>query len=238
MLKEIDIKALHYITYGLYIVSSKKGDKTNGLVVNSVFQVTSDPQKIAVCICKKNLTHDFISESRVFTVSVLAQEAPLPFIGKFGFKSGRDMDKFKDVRHETGKTGVPVVIENTLCYFECELTANCDVGTHTLFVGSLVSAKMINEGLPLTYAYYHRVKAGKTPVNAPSYLPEEKKKEPQKAAAGPSKYLCTVCGYIYDPEKGDPDSGIKPGTRFEDIPDTWVCPVCGVGKDKFEIVHS
>ncbi|HDN85414.1 MAG TPA: rubredoxin [Candidatus Aerophobetes bacterium] len=82
----------------------------------------------------------------------------------------------------------------------------------------------------MTYAYYHEVKRGTSPSSAPTYIKEEKKKEKGKMI----KYKCTVCGYIYDPEKGDPDSGIKPGTPFEELPDDWVCPVCGASKDAFE----
>ena len=80
----------------------------------------------------------------------------------------------------------------------------------------------------MTYAYYHQVKRGTTPRAAPSYIAE--KKEAPKM----TKYRCTVCGYVYDPELGDPDGGIKPGTPFEEIPDGWVCPVCGVDKSEFE----
>ena len=107
-----------------------------------------------------------------------------------------------------------------------------DVGTHTAFLGKIVDAQMIKEGEPLTYAYYHQVKSGKSPKNAPTYIPHE----PVKRAADSARYRCTVCGYIYDPDQGDPGAGIKPGTSFESLPEGWVCPVCGVGKDKFEKV--
>ena len=91
-------KTLHKISYGLYIVSSKKGDKLNGQIVNTVFQVCSEPPVIAVCINKENLTHEFIKESNVFTVSILSQESSMKFIGLFGFKSGREVDKFKETK--------------------------------------------------------------------------------------------------------------------------------------------
>ncbi len=102
------------------------------------------------------------------------------------------------------------------------------MGTHTIFVGELIGADVIKEGEPMTYAYYHQVKRGTTPKTAPSYVKEKKE------VAEVPKYKCTVCGYIYDPELGDPDGGIKPGTPFEEIPDDWVCPVCGAAKDEFE----
>ena len=96
-------------------------------------------------------------------------------------------------------------------------------------LAGLVLPITIKEGEPMTYAYYHQVKRGTTPKTAPSYI-----KEGKVEAIKASKYKCTVCGYIYDPELGDPDGGIKPGTPFEEIPDDWVCPVCGVTKDEFE----
>jgi len=225
----MNLKALYKLGYGLYVVCSRKGNKLNGQIANTVFQVTSEPPTIAVSINKNNLTHDFIKESKVFTASVLSQDTPLSFIGHFGFKSGRDMDKFEGINYKIGETGAPVVIDNTVAYFEAKVTQEVDVGTHTIFIGELVGADVLREGEPMTYAYYHQVKRGTTPKTAPSYI-EEKKVEVIKTP----KYKCTVCGWVYDPELGDPDGGIKPGTPFEEIPDDWVCPVCGAAKDEFE----
>ena len=226
--------AFYKISYGLYIISSKKEEKFNGQIANTVFQVTSDPPTIAVSINKENLTHEFIRESKLFTVSVLSINAPIKLIGQFGFKSGREIDKFQGVNYRIGITGIPILTENTIAYLEAELIDSLDVGTHTIFVGKVIDADIIAEGEPMTYAYYHQVKRGKAPKTAPTYIKEEVKEEPKKKSAAMTKYVCTVCGYVYDPEKGDPDSGIAPGTPFEEIPDDWVCPVCGVSKDMFE----
>ncbi len=225
----MNVKALYKLGYGLYVVSSKKGDRLNGQIANTVFQITSEPPTIAVSINKNNLTHEFIKESKVLAVSVLSQDAPLSFIGHFGFKSGRDIDKLEGINYKTGETQAPVVTDNTLAYLEVRVTQEVDVGTHTIFIGELVGADVLREGEPMTYAYYHQVKRGTTPKTAPSYV-EEKKVEVIKTP----KYRCTVCSYIYDPELGDPDGGIKPGTPFEEIPADWVCPVCGVSKSEFE----
>ncbi len=221
-------KALHKLSYGLYVVCSRKGDRLNGQIANTVIQITSEPPTIAVSINRGNLTHEFIRESKVLTVSVISQDTPLSFVGRFGFKSGRDIDKFEGVNYETGKTQAPVVIDHALAYLEARVIQEVDVGTHTIFTGELVGADIIKEGEPMTYAYYHQVKRGTTPRAAPSYIAE--KKEAPKM----TKYRCTVCGYVYDPELGDPDGGIKPGTPFEEIPDDWVCPVCGAAKGDFE----
>ncbi len=224
----MNLKALYKLSYGLYVVSSRKGDRLNGQIANTVFQITSEPPTIAVSINKNNFTHGFIRASKVFTASALRQDTPLSFIGHFGFKSGRDMDKLEGINYKIGNTQAPVIIDNAIAYLEAKVTQEVDVGTHTIFIGELVEADILKEGEPMTYAYYQQVKRGTTPKTAPSYI-EEKKETPKMI-----KYRCTVCGYIYDPELGDPDGDIKPGTPFEEIPDDWVCPVCGAAKSEFE----
>ncbi len=226
----MDPKALYKVSYGIYIVSSKKGDKINGQIANTVFQITAEPPTFAISINKQNLTYEYISESKVFTVSVLDQATPMELIGRFGFKSGRDLNKFANIQYKLGKTGAPLVLDNALAYLEAEVINRIDCGTHTVFLGKILEAEVLKEGEPMTYAYYHEVKKGFSPKTAPTYIKAEKSKE----ASEVKKFRCTVCGYIYDPEQGDPDSGIKPGTSFEALPADWVCPVCGVGKDKFE----
>jgi len=173
----MNLTALYNISYGIYIVSSKKEDRINGQIANTVFQTTSEPATIAVCINKKNLTHEFITKSRVFAVSVLEQETDMKFIGRFGFKSGRDEDKFKGINYKIGVTGLPIIMENTVAYMEAEVIMETDAGTHTLFVGKIVEAENIKKAIPLTYDYYHQVKRGVSPKNAPTYIPKEEKLE-------------------------------------------------------------
>jgi flavin reductase (DIM6/NTAB) family NADH-FMN oxidoreductase RutF/rubredoxin len=228
----MNLKALYKLGYGLYVVTSRKDGRFNGQIANTVFQVCSEPPVIAVAINRQNLTHEFIKDSGVFTASILSQDTPLSFIGHFGFKSGRDIDKFEGINYKMGETQAPVVTDNALAYLEARVTEQLDVGTHTIFVGELVGAEVLREGEPMTYAYYHQVKRGTTPKTAPSYIEREKEAAPKMA-----KYQCTVCGYIYDPELGDPDGGIAPGTPFEKIPDDWQCPVCGAAKTEFEKIE-
>ena len=225
----MNTKALQQISYGLYIIGSRKGDRINGQIANTVIQTSSEPPTISVCINKANLTHEFIKDSRVFTVSILSKDTPLSLIGQFGFKSGRDINKFEGVNYKTGETQAPIVLDHTLAYLEVRVTKELDVETHTDFVGELVGADILKEGEPMTYAYYHQVKRGTTPKTAPSYVEEKKEVVKVKMA----KYQCSICGYIYDPEKGDPESGTAPGTPFEKLPDDWVCPVCGASKSEF-----
>jgi len=146
---------------------------------------------------------------------------------------GREIDKLKDVNYKLGETKAPIILDHTLAYLEARAINQVDVGTHTIFIGELVGADILKEGEAMTYAYYHQVKRGSTPKTAPSYI-EERKETVSKM----TKYECTVCGYTYDPEAGDPDGGIKPGTPFEELPDDWVCPVCGASKDQFEKVEG
>ncbi len=226
----MNLKALYKISYGMYVISSRMNDKLNGQIANTVFQITSEPPRIAVSINKQNLTHEFINKSKVFIVSILSKATPMKFIGHFGFKSGREIDKFRDINYKVGVTGAPIVSEHSIAYLEAEVINMIDVGTHTIFIGKVIDAELITEGEPMTYAYYHEIKQGKSPKTAPTYIKEEKQREVSKM----KKYRCKVCGYVYDPEKGDPDSGIKPGTPFEKLPDDWVCPICGAEKSDFE----
>jgi len=234
----MDKQALRDISYGLYLVTSVSGEKVNGQIANTVFQVCSETPKIAISINKDNLTHEYIKKSGVVAISVLEEDTPMTFIGNFGFKSGKDIDKFSQVKYEKGQTGAPIVSENTLSYIEGKIVDSTDVGSHTLFVVEVVDAKVVKEGVPMTYDYYHTVKKGKSPKNAPTYIDEkESEKEPEKPEKeemNMKSYVCTICGYIYDPAKGDSEGGIAAGTAFENLPEDWTCPVCGAGKDEFE----
>jgi flavin reductase (DIM6/NTAB) family NADH-FMN oxidoreductase RutF/rubredoxin len=238
----MDPRALYKIGYGMYVVGAHKGDKLNAQIANTVFQISSEPPTVAVSINKKNLTHEYIHESKAFAAAVLFQDTPLAFVGQFGFKSGRDINKLDGIKYKTGATGSPVVLDNAVSYIEAKVAQEVDAGTHTIFIGQVVEGEVLSDKPTLTYEYYRQVKQGTTPKTAPSYV-EVKKEAPApapppvaKAAATMAKYKCQVCGYIYDPAQGDPDGGIKPGTAFEDIPDSWVCPVCGADKSQFEKV--
>ncbi|MEE8640066.1 MAG: flavin reductase [bacterium] len=222
------------LTYGLYVVTSCADGKANGQIANTVFQVTADPARIAVALNKENLTHEYVSRSGVFGVSVLDKETPMSFIGLFGFKSGRDVDKLADVEHKEGSSGCPVVTENALAVIEASVVGTLDVGTHTIFVGDVVAGEVLRDGEPLTYAYYRDAKKGKAPKAAPTYHAPTPAAAKARSDVKMQKYVCQVCGYVYDPAVGDPDSGVAPGTAFEDLPDDWVCPVCGAAKDQFE----
>jgi len=168
----MNTKSLHLICYGLYLVTSKKDGKYNGQIVNTVFQVTSNPVTIAVSINKQNLTHEYISASGVFAVSILSKDTPLPFIGRFGFRSGRETEKLEGINFKIGKTGVPIVSDNALTWLEAKVMTKLDINSHSLFIGEVVDADVSADGEPMTYAYYRLVKKGGVPKTAPTYMEE------------------------------------------------------------------
>jgi len=226
----MDPKLFYKISYGLYVVGSTKDGKINGQIANTMFQISSDPATVAISINKKNLTHEYINDSKVFSVSILPSTASLDFIGNFGFKSGREHHKYQTVSFKKGDNGAPILLENSLGFLEAEVINKLEVETHTVFIGRVTNAEIISNEEPLTYAQYHLIKRGYTPSTAPISTPDGQKNEVNKE----QKYRCSVCGYVYDPVSGDPDSGIAPGTAFEDIPEDWVCPICGATKAQFQ----
>ncbi|MCS7258033.1 MAG: flavin reductase [candidate division WOR-3 bacterium] len=227
----MDLTTLYKISYGMYIIGSRRGQQLNGQVANALIQVTSEPPQVALAINKSNLTHEFIAESKTFTVSILSEETPMSFIGRFGFKSGREINKFEQINYKIGLTEAPVVLDYAIGYLECVVVNSLDCGTHTLFIGKVLDAQTLADKSPMTYAYYHLIKKGKSPKTAPTYIKETKK---ESEVIKMAKYRCTVCDYVYDPAIGDPEAQIPAGTPFEALPDNWVCPVCGADKTQFE----
>ena len=233
---KIDLTALNVITYGLYVITVRDGDRRNGCIINTVVQVAGEPCQVSVSVSKANLTHEFISRTGQFAVSVLEQETPLPFIGIFGFHSGRNYDKFAHAKYRDGLTGCPLLTEYTLAVIDAKVRTAVDCGSHTTFIADVVASELVRPGVPLTYAYYHEVKGGKTAKNAPTYAARAaaEGRVGKERNTKMKKYVCQVCGYVYDPAAGDPDNGVPAGTPFDKVPADWVCPVCGAGKDQFE----
>ncbi len=176
-MRSIDTKIFRKISYGLYVIGSLKDGKYNGQIANTFFQISSDPATVAISINKGNLTNEFIKASKVFSVSVLPNTVPLSFIGHFGFKSGRDMDKYQSVSYKKGVTGAPVLLENTLGYLEAEVVDILEVETHTIFIGKVLEAEVLGQDEPMTYAYYHQLKRGSAPPPAPKNKTEVKEKK-------------------------------------------------------------
>ena len=248
----MNYEAFYKISYGLFVICSGDENEKSGYIANTAFQVTSDPPQMAISCHKNNHTTKVINASGVFSISVLTREADTSIIKIFGYETGSVTDKFhKDVNLIYGDTGVPIVLNECVAWFECKVTMQFDVGSHILFVGEVINNELLEpDQEALTYAFYRNVKRGIAPPNAPTYIDRKKLKkgkdtqgkqrEEDEAKSDNEKQedkaKCLVCGYIYDPEKGDPDGGIPPGTPFDDIPDNWICPNCGATKDMFEVI--
>lgn len=228
----INYEAFYTVSYGLYLVSSGTIDKGNGFISNAVFQVTSVPPQFAVTCNKDNYSAEIIKKTGAFSISILKQDTAPEVIGKFGFQSGRDINKMDGTKIKEGITGVPFVLNDTLAILECKLKQTHEIDTHLLFIGEIINTEIIEEGVPLTYSYYRKVKKGLVPKNAPTYI--NKNEFEKMNVSDLPKYKCPTCGYIYDPVKGDEKGGIAPGTPFEELPDSWKCPVCGVNGMEFK----
>lgn len=160
-------QGLRYITYGLYIVTASDGEKQNGMIVNTVFQVTAQPPCVAISVNKNAFTHGLILSSGRFAAMPLDEEAPFVFIGRWGFRSGKTFNKLDGIHFQTGALGCPLIKENTLSFMEAEVVKTVDMGSHTLFIGEVKDAGVFApQARAMTYAYYHHVLKGKTPAGA------------------------------------------------------------------------
>ena len=208
----MDLQAFYKLTYGLYIVSSFKGEKPAGCIINTAVQVTADPVQLAVTVNKKNYTAEAIQQSGYFTVAALTQNADMDLIGTFGFHSSRDTEKFENFRCKRDENGVLYVLNHTAARFSCKVVQTVDLGTHIMFIGEATGAETLSDEPLMTYEYYHKVKKGGTPKNAPSY------KREQEAIPAKKGFRCTVCGYILE---------------ADELPADFKCPICGQGADRF-----
>jgi flavin reductase (DIM6/NTAB) family NADH-FMN oxidoreductase RutF/rubredoxin len=233
----IDFKSFYKLSYGLYLICSEFEGKKSGYVGNTGFQVTSSPSTLAISCNKDNFTCSIIQKSRIFSLSVLQKELDINIIGDFGFKSTRDFYKFDKYQFKIGQLGIPVIIDSCIAAFECRVINEVECGSHILFIGEVIESEKLNDEQPLTYDYYHEHYKMLAPKNAPTYIEPKLLKEEKKELITPkdlsTEYICTICGYTYDPEEGDPASGIPPGTPFEELPEDYACPICRAGKDYF-----
>lgn len=201
-------EALKDLTYGVYVISSKKDNRDVGCIANSVMQVTTNT--ITISINVNNYTNQAIKDTKEFVCMVLPIDVDSNIIGTFGFKSSQDIDKFKDM--DTTIIDNYPILNCSVSYIRCKVINTIEVGTHTLFIGEIVSSDKLNNKEVMTYAYYHDIKKGKSPKNAPTYQEEN-------IETGKKKYRCKVCGYIFE---------------ADELPDDYVCPICGVTRDMFE----
>lgn len=208
---------LHKLSYGVYVVSTWDQGRPTGCTANSAMQITSSPATIAVSINHNNYTNQCIKDTNKFAISILAEDSQPSIIGTFGFKSGREADKFAEVKY-TVEDHMPVV-SDSCGYIVCDVIDKMETATHTVFLGEVKGAEMFGDREAMTYAYYHKVIKGKSPKNAPTYIPEEEEKKAEEGKK--RKFKCEVCGYVYE---------------GEELPADYKCPVCGMGADRFKEV--
>lgn len=203
-------------SYGVYVVSTLDSNRPTGCIANSIMQITSSPATVAVSMNHDNYTNSCIEASGKFAISILSEDSDPELIGNFGFQSGKDINKFDTVSYET--IGDLPVITDACGYITCKVIDKMETSTHTVFLGEVVEGDILKNEPAMTYAYYHKVVKGKSPKNAPTYIAEEETKTESAA-----KWVCGICGYVYD---GD--------TPFEELPDTYTCPICKQPKSVFK----
>lgn len=200
------------LSYGLYIVTTWVDGKPTGCVANCAMQITAIPASFAISINHDNFTAECIRKTGKFAICILAEDSDPSLIGAFGFKSGRDTDKFANVGY-TVESRLPII--NDSCGFiACDVINTMESETHTVFLGAQVAAEQYGDRKPMTYDYYHNVIKGKSPETAPTYRPETA----DSAQNAPRKFKCEICGFVYE---GD------------ELPEDYVCPICGVGPEHF-----
>lgn len=180
----IEADAMFRLSYGLFVLTARQDGKDNGCIINTAMQITTDPQRMLIAVNKANHTHDMIAATGVFNVSILTEEASFDLFKRFGFQSGRDVNKFEGfadaARSENGLYYLTAACNAVL---SGRVVATIDCGTHTLFVAEVTEAKKIGNAPSVTYAYY--------------FAHIKPKPEPVKKAS----WVCKICGYVYE---GDP----------------------------------
>ncbi len=192
---------LRNLSYGMYLVGAKD-EKLAGCIVNTIVQITSDPKTIAVSINHNNYTNEIIKKTSKFSVSILPIDINPEIIGTFGYKSSRDIDKFKNIEIDYLED-LPV-LKSSCGNILCNVIDTLETSTHTVFLGEIQEMTNYQVKEPMTYKYYYEVLKGKSPKNAPTYVKEEKSNE--------TIWVCSTCGYEI---------------VSDSLPEDFVCPICG-----------
>lgn len=197
------------IPYGLFVVTTKVDERDNGCISNTFQQVTVTPNQVTVCIEKSTLTCEMIQKSGIATVSILSEKADFSLIKRFGFQSGRQVDKFKDFDGcKRVDNGTYAVTEGTNAFISMKVSSNVDLGTHMMFIGEVTEMQILTDVPSATYSYYQ------------AHI-KPKPAKPDPSAAGHTVWRCKVCGYEY---------------AGEELPEDFICPVCGHPAADFEKV--
>ncbi|MBQ2115282.1 MAG: flavin reductase [Lachnospiraceae bacterium] len=205
----MDKKAMYKLSYGLFVLTAKEGEKDNGCIINTAIQAASTPNQMSICVNKANYTHDMIMRTGEFTVSVISQNAGFDMFKHFGFQTGREVNKFADFEScARGKNGILYVTEGTNAYISVKVDKTEDIGSHTMFIGEITDMEVLSEAPSATYEYYmNHIKP--------------KPQEVGKTQDGQTIWRCTICGYEY---------------VGEELPEDFICPLCKHPASDFEKV--
>ena len=211
----MDLTALFKFSYGLYVVGVSNGGKLGGCIVDALVQASSnEPPTLILCSIKGNRTNELIKDEGTFSISVLPSNVDPFLVANFGFQSSRNADKWANAPHSV-VDGLPQ-LDGAASYVRCRVKDSVELATHTAFFCEVTDA-VNGEGDPLVFGDYQKN------MKKSAYAAFEKFKSEGAPPARRDRWQCVVCGHIYEGE-----------TPFEKLPDDWVCPICGVGKDKFE----
>ena len=177
----MDRKAMYKLTYGLFILTAREGEKDNGCIVNTVTQVTTEPNRITVAVNKKNYTHDMIKRTGVFNVSILTEHSKFDTFKHWGFQSGAKVNKLQEISYQRAENGIVYMTDTCNAYISAKVISATDLGTHTLFLADVTDAHALSDDESVTYSYYQ-----KNIKTAP------------KTEGVKKGFVCTVCGYIYE----------------------------------------
>ena len=177
-----DLTALFNIGYGLYVVTSNDGTRDNGLIVNTVTQVTNTPNRIAVCINKANYSHHIIKQTGIMNVNCLDISAPFSLFQRFGFQSGRTVDKFDGFEPLHSQNGLAFLPRHINSFMSLKVERYVDMDTHGMFICTVTEARVMNKNETMTYTYY------------------QNNVKPKPETAGKKGYVCKVCGWVYEGE--------------------------------------
>lgn len=191
----MDNKAMFNLSYGLFILTAKDGEKDNGCIVNTVGQVTSQPNRISLTVNKANYTHDMILKTKEFNVSVLAENSKFETYRHWGFQSGRNTDKLESISFKRSANGLVYIADETNAFLSAKVVSTLDLGTHTLFIADVTDGEVLSQVPSATYSFYQN-----------NIKPKPASTEKRKG------FICTVCGYIYEGETL-PDDFICPVSK-------------------------
>ena len=211
----MDKKAMFKLSYGLFVLTAVRDGKDNGCITNTAIQVTSEPNRIAVAVNKANFTHDMIVDTGKFNVSILSEEASFDVFKHFGFQSGRDVDKFAGFDEcKRATNGLMYITKGTNAYISVDVEQKIDLGTHTMFIGTVTDMEVLSEVPSATYTYYQE--------NIKPKPAEAGKDEKSSLPPGMHKWRCKICGFEY---------------IGETLPEDYICEICKHPASDFELVE-